>query len=169
MSRAATIFLFLLAAGLVVFVATTERWRFSLERTIQPGSALFDFDPADIRFIQIKNGDQSFRIQPGEDGWILDAATRDSASPEAVAAIFRAALETPVLDRIDALLPVLYFGRAIVAYQGRFSPEIAFTLMQRYGVTHSFLFPTALKAMMKAEPQPRRRWSLRLRAIMSAG
>jgi len=102
MSRAATIFLFLLAAGLVVFVATTERWRFSLERTIQPGSALFDFDPADIRFIQIKNGDQSFRIQPGEDGWILDAATRDSASPEAVAAIFRAALETPVLDRIDA-------------------------------------------------------------------
>ena len=62
---------------------------------------------------------------------------------------------------MDALLPVLYFGRAIVAYQGRFSPEIAFTLMQRYGVTHSFLFPTALKAMMKAEPQPRRRWSRR--------
>jgi len=102
MNRAATIFLFLLAAGLVVFVATTQRWRFSLERTIQPGSALFDFDPADIRFIQIKNGDQSFRIQPGDDGWILDAATRDTASPEGVAAIFRAALETPVLDRIDA-------------------------------------------------------------------
>ncbi len=102
MNRAVTIFLFLLAAGLVVFVATTQRWRFSLERTIQPGSALFDFDPADIRFIQIKNGDQSFRIQPGADGWILDAATRDTASPEAVAAIFRAALETPVLDRIDA-------------------------------------------------------------------
>ncbi|MFM8365288.1 MAG: DUF4340 domain-containing protein, partial [Verrucomicrobiota bacterium] len=102
MNRAVTIFLFLLAAGLVVFVATTERWRFSLERTIQPGSALFDFDPADIRFIQIKNGDQSFRIQPGDDGWVLDAATRDTASPEAVSAIFRAALETPVLDRIDA-------------------------------------------------------------------
>ena len=27
--------------------------------------------------------------------------------------------------------------------------------MQRHGVTHTFLFPTALKAMMKAYPQPR--------------
>jgi hypothetical protein len=102
MSRAATFFLLLLATGLVVFVAATQRWRFSLERTIQPGSALFDFDPADIRFIAIKNGDQSFRIMPGEEGWILDAATRDTASPEAVAAIFKTALQTPVLDRIDA-------------------------------------------------------------------
>ncbi len=70
---------------------------------------------------------------------------------------------------MDALLPVLYFGRPIVAWQGRFTPESAFALMQRYRVTHSFLFPTALKAMMKAEPEPRRRWKLRLRAIMSAG
>jgi acetyl-CoA synthetase len=70
---------------------------------------------------------------------------------------------------MDALLPVLYFGREIVAYQGRFTPEAAFALMQRYQVTHSFLFPTALKAMMKAEPEPKRRWRLRLRAIMSAG
>mgnify|MGYP001338956680 CR=1 FL=1 len=70
---------------------------------------------------------------------------------------------------MDALLPVLYFGRPIVAWQGRFTPEAAFALMQRYRVTHSFLFPTALKAMMKAEREPRRRWKLRLRAIMSAG
>ncbi|MCP5287000.1 MAG: AMP-binding protein [Burkholderiaceae bacterium] len=70
---------------------------------------------------------------------------------------------------MDALLPVLYFGRPIVAWQGRFTPETAFALMQRYRVTHSFLFPTALKAMMKVEPEPRRRWKLRLRAIMSAG
>ena len=70
---------------------------------------------------------------------------------------------------MDALLPVLYFGRPIVAYQGRFTPEAAFALMQRHRVTHSFLFPTALKAMMKAEPAPRQRWRLRLRAVMSAG
>jgi acetyl-CoA synthetase len=70
---------------------------------------------------------------------------------------------------MDALLPVLYFGRPIVAYQGRFTPEAAFALMERHQVTHSFLFPTALKAMMKAEPEPKRRWRLRLRAIMSAG
>ncbi|MEO5880965.1 MAG: AMP-binding protein [Caldimonas sp.] len=70
---------------------------------------------------------------------------------------------------MDALLPTLYFGREIVAYQGRFAPETAFALMATHRVTHSFLFPTALKAMMKAVPDPRRRFDLRLRAIMSAG
>ena len=70
---------------------------------------------------------------------------------------------------MDALLPTLYFGRRIVAYQGRFAPERAFELMQRHRVTHSFLFPTALKAMMKAVPAPRLHYRLRLRAIMSAG
>ncbi len=70
---------------------------------------------------------------------------------------------------MDALLPTLYFGRRIVAFQGRFTPERAFELMQRHRVTHSFLFPTALKAMMKAVPEPRRHYRLRLRAVMSAG
>ena len=70
---------------------------------------------------------------------------------------------------MDALLPTLYFGRPIVAYSGRFSPEAAFTLMQSQGVTHTFLFPTALKAMMKAYPYPRRQFDLKLLALMSAG
>jgi acetyl-CoA synthetase len=70
---------------------------------------------------------------------------------------------------MDALLPTLYFGRRIVAFQGRFAPERAFDLMQRHRVTHTFLFPTALKAMMKAVPAPRRSHRLRLRAVMSAG
>jgi len=70
---------------------------------------------------------------------------------------------------MDALLPTLYFGREIVAYQGRFAPERAFELMERYGVTHTFLFPTALKAMMKAVPVPGKLYALYLRAIMSAG
>jgi acetyl-CoA synthetase len=71
---------------------------------------------------------------------------------------------------MDALLPTLYFGQRIVAFQGRFAPERAFELMQRHGVTHSFLFPTALKAMMKAVPRPLERYpGLRLRAVMSAG
>lgn len=70
---------------------------------------------------------------------------------------------------MDALLPTLYFGRPIVAYHGRFSPELAFSLMQAQGVTHTFLFPTALKAMMKAFPQPRAHFTLALEAIMSAG
>ncbi len=70
---------------------------------------------------------------------------------------------------MDALLPTLYFGRPIVAFNGRFSPELAFTLMQQHGVTHSFLFPTALKAMMKAYPKPRAHFRLKLQSIMSAG
>ena len=70
---------------------------------------------------------------------------------------------------MDALLPTLYFGRRIVALQGRFAPDRAFDLMQRHAVTHTFLFPTALKAMMKAVPAPRASYRLKLRAIMSAG
>jgi acetyl-CoA synthetase len=70
---------------------------------------------------------------------------------------------------MDALLPTLYFGREIVGYQGRFDPLKAFELIERYRVTHTFLFPTALKAMMKAVPAPRERFALSLRAIMSAG
>jgi acetyl-CoA synthetase len=68
---------------------------------------------------------------------------------------------------MDALLPTLYFGGSIVGFNGRFAPERAFELMLRHRVTHSFLFPTALKAMMKAVPQgvP----GLPLQAIMSAG
>jgi acetyl-CoA synthetase len=70
---------------------------------------------------------------------------------------------------MDALLPTLYFGRPIVAFNGRFSPELAFSLMQEQGVTHTFLFPTALKAMMKAYPRPGRHFSLKLQGLMSAG
>ena len=70
---------------------------------------------------------------------------------------------------MDALLPTLYFGRPIVAFNGRFSPELAFCLMEQQGVTHTFLFPTALKAMMKAFPQPREHFKLELQGMMSAG
>ena len=70
---------------------------------------------------------------------------------------------------MDALLPTLYFGRPIVGFNGRFSPELAFSLMAQHGVTHTFLFPTALKAMMKAFPQPRDQFKLKLKGLMSAG
>jgi acetyl-CoA synthetase len=70
---------------------------------------------------------------------------------------------------MDALLPSLYFGRPIVAFNGRFSPEAAFEILQTHGVTHTFLFPTALKAMMKAMPEVQGRYRLKLQAIMSAG
>jgi len=101
MSRLATILLILLATGLGVYVGTTQRWRTSPERIIQPGTALFQFDPDTIRHISIKNGDDSFLIKRGPEGWILESPNPDIANPEAVAAIFQTALTTPVIDRID--------------------------------------------------------------------
>jgi acetyl-CoA synthetase len=70
---------------------------------------------------------------------------------------------------MDALLPALYFGRPIVAFNGRFTPEAAFDILDQHAITHSFLFPTALKAMMKSEAQPRQRYRLVLEGLMSAG
>jgi acetyl-CoA synthetase len=70
---------------------------------------------------------------------------------------------------MDALLPTLYFGQPIVGYRGRFEPERALALMARYQVRNSFLFPTALKMMMKAFPRPRERFDVNLRSVMSAG
>ena len=69
----------------------------------------------------------------------------------------------------DALLPTLYYGQTLIGYRGRFDPEKAFSLMERYNVTCTFLFPTALKMMMKAVPWPQQRYDLYLRSIMSAG
>jgi acetyl-CoA synthetase len=70
---------------------------------------------------------------------------------------------------MDALLPSLYYATPILGYRGRFDPERAFWLMQKYGVRNSFLFPTALKMLMKAVPEPRKRYDLSLRSVMSAG
>jgi acetyl-CoA synthetase len=69
----------------------------------------------------------------------------------------------------DALLPTWAFGLPILGYRGKFDAERAYYLLQKYGVRNSFLFPTALKLMMKAVPEPRRKYDLNLRSIMSAG
>jgi acetyl-CoA synthetase len=70
----------------------------------------------------------------------------------------------------DALLPTLHFGRTIVASRARFDADRALQLMARHRVTHTFLFPTALKAMMRVAPEPRTSHpGLALRSIMSAG
>ncbi|MCC6209846.1 MAG: AMP-binding protein [Burkholderiales bacterium] len=69
----------------------------------------------------------------------------------------------------DALLPSWYFGMPLLGYRGRFEPERAYRLLEKYGVRNTFLFPTALKQMMKAAPEPRGRFDISLRSIMSAG
>jgi acetyl-CoA synthetase len=70
---------------------------------------------------------------------------------------------------MDALLPAWLFGVPILGYRGRFDAEKAYYLIEKYGVRNSFLFPTALKLMMKAFPRPREKFSLNLRSVMSAG
>jgi acetyl-CoA synthetase len=70
---------------------------------------------------------------------------------------------------MDALLPTMYYGYPILGYRGRFDPEKAFHLCEKYQVRNTFLFPTALKMMMKAVARPKARYDLALRSIMSAG
>src|SRR5688572_16454935 len=70
---------------------------------------------------------------------------------------------------MDALLPAWLFGVPILCYRGRFDAEKAYYLLEKYGVRNSFLFPTALKLMMKAEPEPLKKYALNLRSVMSAG
>src|SRR5262245_35836047 len=70
---------------------------------------------------------------------------------------------------MDALLPSLMFGVPILGYRGRFDAEKAYYLIEKYGVRNAFLFPTALKLMMKAFPEPRKKFDFSLRSVMSAG
>ena len=70
---------------------------------------------------------------------------------------------------MDALLPSWYFGMPLLGYRGRFDAERAYDLLEKYGVRNAFLFPTALKLMMKAVPNPKQEYALNLRSIMSAG
>jgi acetyl-CoA synthetase len=70
---------------------------------------------------------------------------------------------------MDALLPSWLFGVPILGYRGRFDAEKAYYLIEKYGIRNAFLFPTALKLMMKAVPEPKKKYDFNLRSIMSAG
>jgi acetyl-CoA synthetase len=70
---------------------------------------------------------------------------------------------------MDALLPSWFFGIPILGYRGRFDADKAYYLIAKYGVRNCFLFPTALKLMMKAEPEPKKKYEFALRSVMSAG
>ena len=69
----------------------------------------------------------------------------------------------------DALLPTWYYGRPILAYEGgKFDPEKAFHLIDKYGVRNAFIPPTALK-MMRQVAGLQERKKTHLRTVMSAG
>ncbi|MFT0546554.1 acyl-CoA synthetase [Allopusillimonas ginsengisoli] len=70
---------------------------------------------------------------------------------------------------MDALLPTLYFGQAIVGAQGRYTPVKAMEIMGRYQVSNVLLPPTLLHLMMTETPSPGDTWPLHLRAVACAG
>ena len=70
---------------------------------------------------------------------------------------------------LDALLPALHHGVPVLGYVGgRFDPEHACRLMGKYRVRNAFIPPTAIKMLMQVE-DPKRKYGLELRSIMSAG
>ncbi len=70
---------------------------------------------------------------------------------------------------MNALLPTLYFGHAIVGTLGHFSSTRAFEILSRYRVTNMFILPTMLHKMMQEPPSPEESAPLALRAVASAG
>jgi len=69
---------------------------------------------------------------------------------------------------LDGLLPAWYYGTPIVGYEGgRFDPDHAVGLVERYGVSNAFVPPTALKMIRQVPGLESRRF--RWRGIMSAG
>lgn len=70
---------------------------------------------------------------------------------------------------LDALLPALHHGVPVLGFVGgRFDPEQACRLMGRYRVRNAFIPPTAMKMLMQVE-NPKRKYGLEVRSIMSAG
>ncbi|MFZ4744856.1 MAG: AMP-binding protein, partial [Limnohabitans sp.] len=70
---------------------------------------------------------------------------------------------------LDLLLISWAFGHTVVTSEARFDSTWAFTFMERLGVTHSFLTPTALKRMAEVH-QPRQTWpNLKIRVVCTGG
>ncbi|MCX7313646.1 MAG: acyl-CoA synthetase [Alphaproteobacteria bacterium] len=70
---------------------------------------------------------------------------------------------------LDCLLPSLYCGVPVVARRfDRFDPEEALSVMARFGVRNAFIPPTALR-MLRAVPDPRGRYDIKLRSVGSGG
>ncbi|HEY5701655.1 MAG TPA: acyl-CoA synthetase [Gammaproteobacteria bacterium] len=70
---------------------------------------------------------------------------------------------------LDGLVPSLFYGVPVLGFEGgKFDPENAFGLMEKYSVKNAFIPPTALKMMMKVA-NAEAHFKLKLRSIMSAG
>ena len=69
---------------------------------------------------------------------------------------------------LDLVLPAWQHGQTVISTNHRFTAEWAFEFMERHGVTHSFMTPTALKRIAEVR-QPRNKWQLSMRVICTGG
>ncbi len=70
---------------------------------------------------------------------------------------------------LDALLPALYYAVPVLGCDGgKFDPEHACHLLEKYHVRNAFIPPTALKMLRQLGSLPNRR-GVAMRSIMSAG
>jgi acetyl-CoA synthetase len=75
-----------------------------------------------------------------------------------------------VASLFDVVVPGLYYGKPVVAYDGgQFDPETAFELIERYDVTNFFAPPTALRMMMQVDAPAARYDVDSVRVIPSGG
>jgi len=70
---------------------------------------------------------------------------------------------------MNALLPTLYFGRPIVATPCSYTPEHAWSLIQRHNVRCVFFTAAALGDLKQAVADPRAQYRLPLRSIAVSG
>jgi acetyl-CoA synthetase len=69
----------------------------------------------------------------------------------------------------DLVFPAWHYGRPVVGYpMGAFDPEVAFELLAEFGVTDTFLPPTAIRMLMHVD-DPAGTYDLDLEAVCSGG
>lgn len=74
-----------------------------------------------------------------------------------------------VAGLMDVLMPAWFHGVPVLAFRSiGFDPEQAFHMMAKHEVTCALLVPTMIR-MMKEVPDPRSRYDLRLRSLISGG
>ena len=70
---------------------------------------------------------------------------------------------------LDALIPSLFYGVPVLGYDGgKFDPDKACYLMEKYRVRNGFIPPTALKMLRQVENM-QQKFDFQMRSIMSAG
>ena len=69
---------------------------------------------------------------------------------------------------LDLVLPAWQHGQTVISTHQRFSAKWAFEFMEKHGVTHSFMTPTALKRLAEIK-QPRKQWNLSMRVVCTGG